>query len=124
MVFGNIKMIFKLLCSEKPNSFYVLHSFLSCCILYRQLAIIKEDQRNERISNCIAKNRETLVYSSVSNSVQVQILPSGMDNSQILLEYKGENKHREYMKLNSCKPLFDSINPHLLLNLNVQLFFL
>ena len=56
----------------------------------RDLIVVKETDRETRLSNCFIRKRETLVYTSATNTIEVQVLPNREeDEPQFLLYYTG-----------------------------------
>ena len=55
----------------------------------RDLVIIREDKREEKINNCLVRGRESLIYASTTNSVEIQLINIPADDSHFLVKYEG-----------------------------------
>ena len=55
----------------------------------RDLVIIREDKREQKINNCMVRGRESLIYASSTNSVEIQLINMAADDSHFLVKYEG-----------------------------------
>lgn len=56
----------------------------------RDLIIIREDKREQRINNCLVRGRQSLIYTSATNSVELQLINVPIDDTHFIVKYEGE----------------------------------